>query len=143
MRVGSHKEFEFGIGEYHSADIAAIHHHALISAHLLLHSHQLGAHLGNLAHGTHKVAHLDSANLALYPLAINIDIARATLGVEAEFNGDAVEQLFEFLLIDHTVLDCAVFECVECHGTIHCARIDKDIAQSGGNHLGKCALAAR
>lgn len=41
--IGRHEDFHFGIGEYHRADVAAVHHHAPLPAHRLLHGHEFFA----------------------------------------------------------------------------------------------------
>ena len=39
--VGRHEDLQFGVGEDHRADVAAVHHHAAAASHLLLHGHEL------------------------------------------------------------------------------------------------------
>ena len=143
LRVGSHKELDLGIGEDHRADIATVHHDTLVATHLLLHRHQLLAHLTHRADTTHAVAYLDSADLTLDQVAIDVDVAGAALGVEAEDDVDLGQQCHQRLLVDNARTDCTILERKEGHGAIHSSRIDKDISETGSQSLSEGTLAAR
>ena len=100
-------------------------------------------HGGDGAHAAHAVRDLDGADFALDQVAVDVDVARPAVGVEAEGDGDAVEQPDHRLLVDHTRADGPVLKRIERHGTVHGARVDEDVAQTAGNGLGEGALAAR
>ena len=141
--VGRHKQFQLGVGEHHCADVPAVHHHAPAAAHLLLHGHQFAAHLGDGAHAAHAVRDLDGADFALDQIAVDVDVAGPALGVEAEGDRNAVQQLHDGLFVDDARTDGPVFEGVERHGAVHGARVDEDIAQAGRDGFGEGAFSAR
>ena len=118
-------------------------HHAPAAAHLLLHGHQFAAHLGDGAHAAHAVRDLDGADLALDQIAVDVDVAGPALGVEAEGDRNAVQQLHDGLFVDDARTDGSVFEGVERHGAVHGARVDEDIAQAGRDGFGEGAFSAR
>ena len=108
-----------------------------------MHGHQLAAHLGDGAHAAHAVRDLDGADLALGQVAVDVDVAGAALGIEAESDRDLVEQLHDGLFVNDARADRPVFEGVERHGAVHGAGVDEDVAQAGRDGFGEGALAAR
>ena len=54
-RVGGNEDLKFGIGEDHSANIAAVHHEALVVTHLLLLTHHVVAHKSDGCDDAHLI----------------------------------------------------------------------------------------
>jgi len=143
LGVGRHENLQFGVGEYHRADVAAVHHHAAAASHLLLHGHQLAAHGRNGAHLAHAVADLDRPDFALRQIAVHVDVAGAAFGIEPERDRNLVEQPDDRVFIDDARTDRSVFERIERHGAVHGARVDENVAQTPGDGFGERALSAR
>jgi hypothetical protein len=109
---------------------------------LLLHRYELLSHARYRADGADAVADLDRAYAPLDQLAVDIYVAGAALGVEAECDRHLVEQCGDGLVVDYARAYGSVFGRIERDGAVHGARIDEYVAQTGGNGLCECALAA-
>ena len=141
---GGDKYLQFGIGEDGGADVAPVHHDALVLAHLLLLGHHSGAHEGDGGDGADVVAHLQRANLLLDALTVQIGVGAPRLGIEHKRDMDIGHLGLQRRRVYAAVLtEEAPAEGVEGDAAIHGARVNIDVADLTGQVLGHRALSAR
>ena len=138
------KHLHLGIGEYHRADVAAVHHHALVLAHGLLLLDHLLTHKADGSNDAHHIAHAHRADVALHVLAVQAGHTLALLGgTESDGYHPALQVLTQCLLVNFLTLDELVAQCIQCHCAVHRARVHIGIADAPCQCLGHRALAGR
>ena len=100
---GCNEYFEFGFGENHRTNVAAVHYDALVLAHALLLSCHGTAYKRQGCNRTHVAAHLHAANFVLNTLSVEKREWQFCIGVEAEAHFHLGHHLLQFVSLYATV----------------------------------------
>ena len=140
------KYFQFGIGEHRRANVATVHHDALVLTHRLLLLYHRLAHEGQCSHLAHPRRHLHRAYLCLHHLAVETCVGATSRGIQRKTNLDT--SLIHGLLKTGDIHLAIAIEEPRPKGeksdtTIHSTCVNIDISQLASQVLGHCTLAAR
>ena len=143
LRTCRNENLQFGVREYGGADVTAIHHDALVFAHLLLLSHQRLSYERNGCHRTYVVGNLKRADFLLYQFAVEIAVWATGGSVKLERDLDIRHLGFQLLHLHLAILlKEVVAQGVEGYRTVHGACIHIHITYLLGKILCHGTLSA-
>ena len=143
LSAGSDEDLQFCIGEDGGADVATVHHNALVLAHLLLLGYHRRAYEADSRNGTDMVADFQGTDVVLHAYIIQIGVGTSCLWIELETDPDVRHLLFQLRCLHAAIgIEEMVLKCIEGDRTVHSARIYVDVAHFAGQILGHRALSA-
>ena len=124
--VGRHEDFQFGVGEYDGADVAAIHDKSAMAAHGLLLTYGSVAHFLDRGYLAYFFGHKHLPDEVGDVFAVEVDIAGAGCRIPVEGQFQASEGFSNFFFI--IAID-AVAQEVQGDGAVHGAAVDIVVVQ--------------